>query len=64
MDVVEGTGRRAAAASSRAATGVSTRARSGASHVAEFVEEKLDDWDVKDGVEKAIDKGVDALKRK
>jgi len=36
MDVVEGTGRRAAEVSARAATGVSTRARSGASHLAEL----------------------------
>jgi hypothetical protein len=75
IDVVEGTGRRAAEVSAKAASGVSTRARSGASHLAEFVEEKFDDWDVKDkvehaveqakdGVEHAVDKGMDTVKRK
>ncbi|HSJ28073.1 MAG TPA: hypothetical protein VLB67_07655 [Acidimicrobiia bacterium] len=75
IDVVEVTGRRAAEASSRAASGVSTRAKSGATHLAELVEEKLDDWDVKDkvehavdqakeSVEQAVDKGVDARKRR
>ena len=70
IDMAEGTGRRAADASARAATGVSTRAKSGASQIAELVEDKIDDWDVKDkvgqvkeGVEHAVDKGKDALKR-
>ena len=70
MDVLEGTGRRAVEVSSRAATGASTRAKSGAAHVADYVEEKIDDWDVKDkvdqvkdGVEHAVDKGKKTLKR-
>jgi hypothetical protein len=71
MDVVEGTGRRAAEVSARAASGVSTRARAGASHLAELVEEKIDEWDVKEtvdqvreGVEHAVGKGKDTLTRK
>lgn len=64
MDVANRTGRRAAEISARTASGVSTRARSGASTLAEFVEEKLDDWDVKDRVEQVVDKGVDTLKGK
>jgi hypothetical protein len=51
MDVFEGTGRRAAEVSARAATGVSSRAKSGASQLAGFVEDKIDDWDVKDKVD-------------
>jgi hypothetical protein len=65
MDVVEGTGRRAAEVSARAATGVSTRARSGATHLAEFVEEKIDEWDVKDKVDQVkggVEHGLEQAK--
>lgn len=71
IDVVESAGRKAADVSTRAASGVSSSARSGATHFADLVEEKIDDWDVKkkvehakDEVEQVLDKGWDALKRK
>lgn len=45
-------------ASARAASEVSARARSGASHLAEVVEEKIDDIDT-DKMAKAAKKGID-----
>lgn len=70
IDAAENAGRRAAEVSNRAASGVSSSARTGAAHLADFVEEKIDDWDVKkkvesakDEVEHVLDKGRDALKR-
>lgn len=64
--------RKTADMSVRAAEGVSTRAKSGAGHLADLVEEKIDDWDVEDkietakdgvkeGVEHAIDTGKHAI---
>jgi hypothetical protein len=71
IDAVENAGRRAADVSTRAASGVSSSAKTGATHLADFVEDKIDDWDVKkkvehakDEVEQVLDKGRDALKRK
>ncbi len=61
--------RHAADASARAATEVGHRAKSGASHLAEVVEEKIDDLDIKDvaesakkGIDQAVDKGKDIAK--
>lgn len=61
--------RKAGEASARAAEGVSTRAKSGATHLADLVEEKFDGWDVRkkageamDGFEKVAVKGKDAVK--
>jgi hypothetical protein len=61
--------RKAGEVSARAATEVSSRTKTGATHLADLVEEKIDDWDVKDkldsakkGVGGAVGKGIDAVK--